>query len=63
MDDGIKRFRSSVDDCVYFYNERLRSHRKICAVPSYGALPQDVKTRIVEAKKEAAHVLSMPSTE
>jgi hypothetical protein len=60
MGNEIRQFRSENDDCIYFYDEKMKRYRKICDIASYDDLPSDVRRQIKEAKLEAMRIMEIP---
>jgi hypothetical protein len=60
MGNDVKQFRSNSDDCVYFYDAKIKRFRKVCDIPSAESLPADVKAQIREARAEARNILDIP---
>ena len=57
----MQQFQATEDNCVYFYDKRLRRYRKICDVMSFDELPVSVRRQIKAAKEEAAEIIQLPT--
>jgi phosphoribosylaminoimidazole carboxylase (NCAIR synthetase) len=55
------QFQAIEDNCVYFYDKKRKTYRKICDVESYGSLPASVKRQIAIVKEEAREADLLPT--
>jgi hypothetical protein len=58
--ETILQFQAAEDGCVYFYDRKRGTYRKICDVDSFNSLPVSVKRQIKAAKAEALETIALP---
>ena len=58
--DNIMQFPAEEDNCIYFYDEKRKTWKKICDIESPTDLPPSVRKQVREAQNEADIVLRLP---
>ena len=58
--ENIIQFMAKEDGCIYFYDENLKTWKKICDIKSLSDLPLSVREQIREAQNNAEHILRLP---
>ena len=58
--DNIVQFPCEEDGCIYFYDEKRETWKKMCDIESPADLPLSVKKQIREAQNEADLILRLP---
>ena len=58
--DNVIQFPADEDGCIYFYDEKRETWKKICDIKSPADLPLSVRERIRVAQNEADHILKLP---
>ena len=57
---NVKQFKSTEDDCVYYFDANINKYRKTCDIGSFNELPLSVRNQINEAKEEAVEIIRLP---
>ena len=57
--ENIEQFTAIEDDCVYFFDERRKTWKKVCDVQA-NELPLSVKNRVREEQNRADRILNLP---
>ena len=57
--DNVEQFLSEEDGCLYFYDEKRNSWKKICDV-TVCELPVSVKNKVREEQQKAERLLKLP---
>ena len=58
--ENIIQFPAEEDGCIYFYDEKQETWKKICDINSPGDLPLSVRKQIRDAQNEADIILRLP---
>jgi len=60
MVDNIIQFHAKEDGCIYFYDEKRETWKKVCNIKSPRDLPLSVRKKVREVKNEANIILRLP---
>jgi len=57
--ENVEQFPATEDDCVYFYDEKRQTWKKVCDI-SVDELPVSVKNKVREEQSRAERILNLP---
>jgi len=58
--DKVIQFFAKEDGCIYFYDEKRETWKKICNIKSPTELPFSVRKQVRDTQNEANYVLKLP---
>jgi hypothetical protein len=58
--DSVMQFSAEEDGCIYFYDKKRETWKKICDINTPADLPLSVKKQVRDAQNQAELVLSLP---